>query len=463
MPGVVLAVPATITNLIQQGFLQRAFHDGLFPQLMYRDEAVWEEWGDHQGVEVYITRPGLLTPVEEPLVAGVDPTPQNPTYEQFLITLSRYGDTIDVHTPTSVVSSGNQFLQRINQLGLQAGMSLNRIPRNALFSRYCGGHTVLIAAAAAGDTTIRVASLQNFTEVLSLTVTARPSPVSAATPLPVTIGGGIGVRNVIGQTPDDANDPNGPGTLQLSAAIGGAGVAARVSVISSQRPNIIRSGGGVSVDAIGAGDIITLQDLINATNKLRKNNVPPHADGFYHAHLNTDANSQLFADAAFQRVNMGQVDGMRYKEALVGVIAGCACFVNTESPDLNNCGTRTATGTNAFYSKSIHAETTNEGGINIGRVIVTGKGALIEKGLDESDYVTEAGVTGKVGEFQVTNAGMAINTERVRLILRAPLNRMQDKVAATWSISTGFGVPSDVGTGDVALFKRAMVIEHAID
>jgi len=77
--------------------------------------------------------------------------------------------------------------------------------------------------------------------------------------------------------------------------------------------------------------------------------------------------------------------------------------------------------------------------------------------------VTEAGITGKVGEFQVVNAGVEVETKGIRLILRAPLNRLQDQVAATWSISTSFPVPSDVTSGGPQRFKRAVVIEHAID
>jgi hypothetical protein len=116
-----------------------------------------------------------------------------------------------------------------------------------------------------------------------------------------------------------------------------------------------------------------------------------------------------------------------------------------------------------MYSQDIGAETTNEQGINVGRVLITGRGAIYEKGLDENQYVTEAGVTGRTGEFQVVNAGVEVATERVRLILRAPLNRLQDQVAATWSITTAFPIPSDVSSGGPQRYKRAVVIEHALD
>ena len=462
MAGLVLGVPPAILEMVQSGLLERAFHDGLFPALQYRSEAMSEEWPANTGTEVFMSRPGLLTPVVKPLTPGVDPVPQTVSYEQWVARLERYGATIDTHVPTSTVANADQFLRNIHQLGLQAGQSLNRIPRNALFKAYLSGHTVSIAVAGAGAKEVRVASLNGFSDVISKGVNVRPRAVSASSPLAVTITG-IGIRNVIGVDPDNPDDPDGPGTLFLDAALGGAGIAARTPVVSSAAPLVIRSGGGTSVDAIGAGDVFALQDLVNAVNKLRRGAVPPHEDGYYHAHLHTDSNSQVFTDAAFQRLNTSLPEYQYYREAFLGAIAGCTTFLNAEAPDANNSGARTATGTNAFYSEDIGAETTNENGVNIGRIVVTGRGALYERALDERQYVTEAGITGKVGEFQVVNAGVEVETKGIRLIIRAPLDRLQDQVAATWSISTSFPVPSDVTSGGPQRFKRAVVIEHAID
>lgn len=464
--AIALGIPPVILNLVQTGLLERAFHDGLFPALMYRAEAAAEEWEGNTGTEIFMTRPGLLAPITTPIAPGVDPIPQTLNWEQWRAALARYGGTIDTHMPTSATTNANLFMRNIQQLGLQAGQSLNRIPRNELFKAYLSGQTVLTTAAVAGDTTLRVASLNGFVDVIVVGTNARPTPVSASTPLAVTIAGVTGTRNVIGATPDDPNDPTGPGTLTLSAAVGGAGAALRAAVLSSQKPLVIRSGGGTSVDAISASDVLTLQDLINAVNKLRKANVPPHEDGFYHGHLDTDGNSQIFTDPAFQRLNTSMPDGIYYQKAFVGTIAGIAFFLNTEAPDLNNSGPRTLTGTaNPFYSKDISAETTNDAGVNIGRVLITGRGALYERWLDEKKhYVSEAGITGKQGDFTINNAGIEVKTDRIRLILRAPINRFQDMVAATWSITTSFPIPSDVTAGGGSeRFRRAVIIEHAID
>jgi len=460
--SIIVGVPPAIIELVQQGLLERAFHDGLFPALLYRAEAQEEEWGANSGTEIFMTRRGLLEPNTTPLKPGTDPTPQTLSYEQWVARLERYGDTIDTHVPTSVVSNADQFLSNIKALGLQAGQSLNRIPRDALFKAYESGQTNTIAAALAADTQIRVAALNGFTDVVIKGVNVRPAPVSAATPLAIAITGVVGTRNVIGFNPDDPDDPFGPGTLFLDAALG-VGVPARSPVLSSARPLVVRSGGGTSVDAIGAGDVFQLQDAINAVNRLRRNNVMPHEDGFYHAHISPDGNSQVFTDPVFQRLNTALPDHTYYQEAFLGTIAGIAFYLNNESPDSLNAGKRTATGAASFYSAGIGAETTNAAGINIGRILITGRGALYERWLDERQYVTEAGVTGKTGEFTVVNQGIEVMTERIRLILRAPINRLQDKVAATWSTTTSFPVPSDVTAGGPQRFKRAIIIEHALE
>jgi len=86
---------------------------------------------------------------------------------------------------------------------------------------------------------------------------------------------------------------------------------------------------------------------------------------------------------------------------------------------------------------------------------------VYEKYIDESQFLTDAGVTGKIGEFSVMNGGVAVMSERIRYILRAPLDRLQQIVSQSWSWSGDFPVPSDGLVGNSARFKRAAVIEHA--
>jgi hypothetical protein len=121
-----------------------------------------------------------------------------------------------------------------------------------------------------------------------------------------------------------------------------------------------------------------------------------------------------------------------------------------------------STGTNALYAKGIGAEVVNETNIEVGRVIMTGRGSMYETWLDESNYVSEAGMQGKVGNFEIVQSGIAVQTEHIRLYMRAPLDRLGDIAAATWSISTDFPVASDITAEGPERYKRAVVIEHAL-
>jgi hypothetical protein len=463
-PSLVLGVPAQVLDLVQTGLIEREFHDGLFPNLAYRAEFEADKWEGNTGTEVVMTRAGLLGDIVAPNVPGTDPTPQNVPFEQWTMKLDQYAGTIDTDMPTAAVANSNLFLRNVHQLGLQAGRSINRIARNTLFKSYLSGQTVLIAAASAGATTVRVAALNGFTDVVIPGSTTRPQTTSIAYPLPVTLGSGATTetKSVIGFTPDNPADPYGPGTLTLSAALTNS-YSSRAAVVSAYAPIIVRANGGASVDAISASDTLSLQQIINAAAFLRNHNVPPHDDGTYHAHISPLAQAQVYADPVFQRLNQSLPEGMTYKEGYLGQLAGVSFFMNTESPNLLNVGSLTTTASSGKYATELGAEIVNGAGVTVGRVVITGKGAGYERYLDESAYVTEAGTTGKIGEFSVVNNGVQILTERIRLVIRAPLDRLQQKVSASWSITTGFAMPSDItAPSGPQRFKRAIVLEFAL-
>lgn len=461
--SLILGVPAAVLSLQQQGLLERAFHDGLFPNLAFRAEFLAEKWEGNTGEEVYMSRPGLLTPIVTPNAPGADPVPQTPPYEQWSAILSQYAGTIDTDMPQSATAHSNLFLRNIHQLGLQAGQSVNRIARNALFKTYLSGSTCLIAAALITDTSIRVASLNGFRDVVIPGSTVRPAAVSTSNPLPIRLGaGGTTSANVVGYVADDPTDLDGPGTLLLSAGLA-AGLASRIPCKSLYAPRIVRAAGGDSIDSIGAADTMVLQLAINACAFLRRANVQPHEDGFYHAHISPLSNAQVFADPVFQRLNQSLPEHVTYKEGFIGTISGVMFFMNTESPEDTNTGTLVATAGSAYYSKEMGAEVINNAGTKVGRVLITGKGVGYERRFDEANYSTEAGTTGKIGEFEIINNGIQILTEGIRLVLRSPQDRLQQKVSASWSITTAFAMPSDItAPGGSERFRRGIILEHAL-
>ncbi|HHH29036.1 MAG TPA: hypothetical protein ENK57_11930 [Polyangiaceae bacterium] len=449
-----------IAAVIQDETLIREFFDALYPNLLFRAEARVEEWPAQIGETTVFTRTGLMGVNTKPLTPGSDPTPGSYPVEQWRATASQYGDALDSNMPTSYVALNSTFLEDTKKLGLNSGQTLNRIVRDRLFRAYLSGDTVAIAPAGVGASQLVVASINGFSELLA---NGRVVSVSALTPIPVSFTGAEPANQVIAAVPLDADDPFGPGILTLAAVLT-VGIALREGVKSNFRTEIVRVGGGATVDSLTGTEILTLQDVINAVATLRDNNVPTFEDGRYHVHLSPQGEAQLFADNQFQRLNQSLPDDVRYKELLVGDLIGCYFYRNRENPKATNVGDLVDTsggGGSAEGAPELGAEIRNQGGIEIRRAIVVGAGAIYEKAIDEGAYITEAGVQGRIGSFSIVNNGVQIMTEGIRFILRAPQDRLQQVVGQAWSWSGDWPVPSDGTTNGPSTFKRSICIEHA--
>ena len=77
-----MAIPfSTITQspmiraLVQDGLLERAFHDALFPRILFRGEAEAVIFPGNVGDTLIFTGAGLIPPKQAPLKPGTDPTP----------------------------------------------------------------------------------------------------------------------------------------------------------------------------------------------------------------------------------------------------------------------------------------------------------------------------------------------------------------------------------------------------
>jgi N4-gp56 family major capsid protein len=462
MTGIIVpGLPSSVLTIVQDRTLERAFLDSLFPYLLFRGEARPELWAANLGERVIFTRSGDMPVRLAPLTPGVDPSPSEYPFEQWEAVASQYGDSIDTHMPTSHVAIASLLAQNVKKLGMNAGRSLNTLTRNPLFRAYLGGNTNLIAAASGGALAVRVASLAGFRRTLN--AAGQIFDVSPTNPLNVTVD--AVANTVIGAIPDSAAQPDGPGTLALGTALG-AGVALRDVVLAENRSRIHRVGGAASVDGLTGGNILTMQDVITSVGSLRANNVPPHPDGFYHVHLSAEAETQLYADAAFQRLFQSLPDSMPFRDLVIGQLIGCRFYRNTECPNSLNSGALVDTsggGGSARCAPYIGGEVINQSGVAVRRAIVVGGACIVEKYIDESAYITQAGVNGKIGQFSVTNNGVQIMTERIRMIMRAPQDKLGQVISTTWSWSGDFPIPSDgrAEGASPALFKRAIVIEHA--
>lgn len=451
----VVAFNPTVVGAAQDRTLVRVFRDALFPRLLYRGEAAPEQWALNLGQNQTFSRPGLIPPTTRPITANQDPQVSGWDLEQWEATAQQYGGTIDTHMPTSYVTLASLYLRNMHQLGLHSGQSLNRTVRDKVFNAYTAGNTNVRATVGAGAT-LEVVRLNGFTRQLQ---GGRPTPVSATNPLPITIviGGTPTAFNVIGFTPDTPGDEIHGGTLTLSAAH--AGLTARDPVLAANRSRVINSGGSVSIDGISSGDQFTMADIRAAVAQLRKDNIPPHEDNTFHCHLDPDSESQVFGDNEFQRLNQSLPEHIHYRDFALAHIAGVTFYRNTEAPLISTVDQSPVTG-NTFAP-----ELTNTPGagspVEIHRPLFTGQGYIEEKFLDESKYISDAGIQGKIGEFAVVNNGIQVMTERIRLILRSPQDRLQQQVSSTWSFSGDWPLPTDAtAPSSPADYKRAVIVQH---
>jgi hypothetical protein len=449
-----------IRALVQENLLERAFHDALFPRLLYRGEAVPQLWPNNVGDSMVFTGVGLIKPKLSPLVPGTDPTPSSYQSEQWTSTIQQYADTVDTHMPTSIVAIANLFLRNAHQLGLSAGQSLNRIVRDRLFNAATSGNTVTTAA---GTTTtlVPVARLNGLTKArrpdLPLGSPVKFDTVSANNPLPVKIS--TNSVNITGFTSAVSGDEVGPGTLTVDTAIS---FASRAAVVSGDASFLQRTGGGATIDALTTVNFLTLAEIRSVVARFWQQNVPEQPDGRFHCHLSPGAQAEVFADPEFQRLLTALPDYYMYRQFALGELLGVVFFRNSEAPIPQTV----SGGTTASYDPQdpIAIELFTGGvttGIPVQHTLFVGQGSLYEYFQDLAALITEAGVTGRVGEPRITNNSIEVFTERIQLIIRSPLNRLQDLVSTSWKFIGDWPARTDVTSGDGARYKRLVVVEHA--
>lgn len=456
-----------IRALVQENILERAFHDALFPRLLFRGEAMPQLFPANVGDSMVFTGVGLVKPKMKPLQPGTDPLPSSYQAEQWTATLQQYADSIDTHMPTSIVAIANLFLRNAHQLGMSAGQAMNRVVRDRMYNAAESGWTVADGAQAA-VTTIRVKRLNGFTRArrpdLPAGSAVRFDTVSTNNPLPITILDTTGpatpvARQVVSYSPDTAGDEVGPGTITITG--GAVTVADRAYIYSYDRSYIVRVGGGNSVDSIGSADLLKLSDIRAAVARFWQQNVPEHSDGRFHCHLDPTSQAQVFGDAEWQRLLTSLPDYYMYRQFALGELLNTVFFRNSECPVPETVeGGLTATFT---QDDPFAPELYNNGvptGVVVHRALFTGQGGIMEYYQDLAGLITDAGITGKVGEPRITNNSIEVFTDRIQLILRSPLNRLQDLVSTSWKFIGDWPVRTDATTGDQARYKRFVSVLH---
>lgn len=411
-------VPAQIRAMLQNGILDRVFRDALIPQFLFPMIADAEPWQGGLGDTKTFTRKGLLTPVPS-AITGSDPSASTYSIEQWSVTMDQYGNSMDTNMLMSSMALANKFLADAETLGLNAGQSINQLARNKLYAAYAGGRTWATATSTT-STALVVQSTNGFAYVQ---VNGVPTPVSGSNPLNVTVNG---VANTV------VGVNSGTNTLTLGSAIS---ASIGWAVLATNAPATIRATGNTAYD-LSSGNVATLANFRSAVARLRSMNVPT-IGGYYVAHIDPVTESELFSDADFKQALQGRVDSPVYRDLSIGRFSGIDWVRNIETP--------TILGGSA-------------GTLTVHRPIVLGANSLMAAPFDSTGTLLTGTGVEDVPEVRQVNVTQGVD---VTVLVRPPQDRLQQILSTTWSWVGDYGVPSDAGTGDAALYKRGVIVEHA--
>lgn len=430
------AFPAALVPIIQQGFLEREFQNGLRSRLGFRAIADRENFSIGIGETLTKTRTGLKAPVSAPITPSNNTnldnglTPAGWTVEQYTMALNMYGDTIDLNMVTSRVGIASQFLKNAEVNGVQAIQSLDRFARDALFGAYLGGNTRVTATLGAPAVTIAVDDIRGFQYVL---VNGVMTAVSVSHTLAVTVG--ANVYTLTGATADGSNTstaPNGiSGTLTFSGNVSVSDGTLGNAATAATAPMVHRPASRATTKALTSADTLLMQTVLTGVADLRSNNVPT-INGLYNCYLDDRQLLGLFADADFKLLYRGAYGSEEYKTGQIIELLGTRFIPTNEAPQQATLG-----------AGAIH------------RAIVCGSGALVEGNYEATGY-----------EDVDNPDSLKVMVDDICMVTREPLDRLQQIIAQSWYWIGGYAVPTDVTantnvipTATNSYFKRAVVLE----
>ena len=453
--------PAALQGVIQQNFLNREFEEGLDSILAYRLCAIPESIPARIGEQLTRTRKGRMAPTTIPLVpanvaANIDNslTPGSFTMEQYTYFVNEYAQTVDVDLLGEMVGVADQMIAFSRNNGVAAAQSLERIAKYSLFAAYNTGNSWITKGSTPTTTSIHLDDIRGFQNVL---VNGVVTPVSAANPLTVneiaTVSGGVNqTLTVTAAVADATNTSIFPASVSAQGSDGVSGTltintagttpVAGDAIVAVSAPKVFRPQGKNSTIQLASGDTLTLSLVLDAVAYLRDNGVPPFPQtGAYRCILDNSSMRALFADQDFKVLFAGRDASSEYRSADIVHLLGVEFIPTTEA-----------------YFQS--ANTSAGLNVNVRRPIVIGAESLLQGNFEGLDmWLNRDG-------FNAIGVVMMVND--VAQIVRPPLDRMQRTLSMTWTWVGGFAVPTDltattdiIPTASNALYKRALVLEHA--
>lgn len=439
------SIPASLQEILQNGLLDGVFGNALLPLLLFDTISELKPWGGGIGSTSIMTRSGLMVP-NTTVATGGDAGVDNYGFEQYQMTMDQFGRSIDTNMAVSAMALASKFLQDNKTLGIQAAQSINLLARNALYNAYAGG-TTYATATSSTSTALVVEDVTGFSQAVALLSVANGNageglgavavptavPVSGANPLIVTVNA---VANTVTGVAVGVGQAAPGGTLTLGSAVS---ASIGWAVLSSVGPVQYRPNARVTNNTLVSGDIATFSLFQNAVTRLRTMNVPT-INGAYTAFISPQTLNELYQDQNFLLALRGRYDSPAYMNFTLGQAVGDNIEFLGRFSGID------------WFSTTLCPTVTNVAGLTVFRPIVVGAECLIKGPFERMGSL--------VAEL---NAGSTVQVDMVAgvaRILRAPLDRFGQILSSTWSWIGGYAVSTDLLTGDAAMFKRAVVVEH---
>jgi hypothetical protein len=448
--------PTALVPILQTGFLEREFEEGLDSVLAYRRENLEETVPVRIGETITRTRTGRKTPISTAITpannTGLDNglTSTDAAVEQYSFTMQQYADTTDVSLMDDLAGIANNIIRVARNNGVQAAQSLERITRKKLFSAYLGGNSrVRTDLGASTTTSCHVDDVRGFQTVLVNGVVTAVSGTNTLTVTETNVGGAGVNQNltVTGFTIDGTNSSSCPdgvsGTITFTTATAPVNGDSLIALNAAQ---IMRPFSHVTTAQMTGQDVLTLGLVEDALARLRDNAVPPMDDGTFHIILDNTSMRQLWADQDFKILYAGRKDASEYRDGDVIMLLGMT-FIPTTEAYVQVANSSAATG----YSAN---------NVRVRRPIVLGAEATIQGNFEGLEHFLAREGVNAIGEVFIAN--------NIAHIIRPPLDRLQQTLSQTWDWVGDIAVPTDttattnvIPTATNALYKRAIILETA--
>ena len=419
---------AVLSETVQKGLLVGEYSKALDLENSFRKNLETEDLPAGKGEKFTKFRKGRLTAQRIPRggakLTSLDGgySPETNKSEQYTWNLQRYGHTVDTEATGSAVSFRNNLREDAENIGMNAGETLDLITRLNYMMAYKAGTTFIDTTESGDQTTLEVDNIYGFMMKMKSGV---PTAVSGTNKLEVWINGVA--NNVTGAAQDTTSvtidgdsktvdavresDDGLPGTITVETIVNAPQLGWEVR--SKYAPQQIRPNGRKTEYQLAAGDTLTMAHINAAVSGIMgRGGKPMEGDqgmGFY-GYFCPEHRDQLWNDPAFYSwfQSQGGTDSFRNMDISR---AGNVIFDFTGRP--------------AFRA---HPDATKAAaGVYVRNALIVARGALVEGRSQEL-----LGRPDMTPEISNTFVRIFDKKQFVEIILRAPNDRRGKIVSTTW-------------------------------